>query len=158
MTTIDYAYNRFCIEHFPLPRESNIAHLEARIGVLLPEDFRRYVLEFNGGYFDDPDIVPPSVECPVEALTFISGIGASHIEAELGRPSDLSLFDNNNPPEILPVGTTPLGGLIILSLKPESCGEIWYKQAYGDFYYLADGIENFFDLLHTPPATADTDS
>jgi hypothetical protein len=61
------------------------------------------------------------------------------------------LFDDNDPPKILPIGDTPLGSLIILDTAPgEGCGTIYFKQAFGDFYFLADGIEDFFDLLREP--------
>jgi hypothetical protein len=61
------------------------------------------------------------------------------------------LFDDNDPPKILPIGGTPMGGLIILDTAPgEGRGDIWLKQAFGDFYYLADGIEEFFGLLREP--------
>ncbi len=44
-----------------------------------------------------------------------------------------------------------MGGLIILDTAPgEGRGDIWLKQAFGDFYYLADGIEEFFGLLREP--------
>ena len=80
------------------------------------------------------------------------GIGASHDEADLARPSDLHLFDDNDPPKIMPIGCTPLGSLIILDTAPgEGRGTVYFKQAFGDFYYLADGIEDFFALLREPP-------
>jgi hypothetical protein len=76
------------------------------------------------------------------------GIGACHEEAELGRLSYLCLFDDNDPPKIVPIGCTPMGSWIILDTAPgEGRGAIFFKQAFGDFYYLADGIEEFFGLL-----------
>lgn len=44
-----------------------------------------------------------------------------------------------------------MGGLIILDTVPgEGRGEIYYKQAFGEFYWLAEGIEEFFTLLREP--------
>lgn len=41
-----------------------------------------------------------------------------------------------------------MGGLIILDTAPgEGRGEIYYKQAFGDFYWIAENIEEFFGLL-----------
>jgi hypothetical protein len=152
MTTIEHAYNRFSTERFPLPSEAQLHALEKRIGVTFPEDYRHFVLKYNGGYFSEPEITPVSEECPRDALTFLSGIGASHEESELGRQFYMSLFDDNDPPKIVPIGRTSLGALIILDTAPgESQGEIFLKQAFGGFYYLADGIEEFFGLLQEPP-------
>jgi hypothetical protein len=76
------------------------------------------------------------------------GIGASHPSAELGNPVGIGLFDDNDPPIIVPIGSTPLGGLIILDTAPgDEKGSICLKQAWGDFYYLADNIEDLFALL-----------
>jgi SMI1 / KNR4 family (SUKH-1) len=150
MTTIEYAYNRFCKERFPRPSEEQVSALEQRIGVTLPEDYRQFVLHFNGGYFNERAITPVVEGTPMDALTSLSGIGASHRESELGDPTAIALFDDNDPPKIVPVGDTEMGGLIILVTEPEGRGEIWMKEALGTFYYLADGIAAFFDLLRTP--------
>ena len=151
MTTIEYAYRRFSTKRFPLPSEGQLDDLEQRIKVDFPADYRRFVLELNGGYFNEPEITPVGEGCPPALLTFLSGIGASHWESELGEPGSLVLFDDNDPPKILPIGDTPMGGLIILDTAPgEGRGEVWLKQAFGDFCYLADGIEEFFGLLREP--------
>jgi hypothetical protein len=149
MTTIEDAYRKFSTKRFPLPNREQLDGLEQRIRVAFPEDYRRFILEFNGGYFNDPEI-PPVGESPPSRLACLSGIGASHWEAELGCDVYLSLFDDNDPPRILPIGHAPTGGLIILSTRPESHGAIFFKQAYGDFYHIADGIEEFFGLLREP--------
>jgi hypothetical protein len=148
MISIDYVYQRFCRNRFPLPSEADVRAVETRIKVTLPDDFRQFILEFNGGYFDDPVITPVVESCPDESLSFLCGIRPSHEEAELGREFYLSLFGDNDPPKIVPIGGTPLGSLIILDTAPgEGRGNIYFKQAFGDFYYLADGIEEFFGLL-----------
>ena len=151
MNTIEFAYRRFSRKRFPLPTEAQLQALQQRIKVTFPEDYRRFVLEFNGGYFNEPEITPVSEGCPQDSLTFMCGMGASHDEAELGRPSDLYLFDDNDPPKIVPIGCTPFGSLIILDTAPgEGRGTIYFKQAFGDFFYLAEGIEEFFGLLREP--------
>ena len=148
MNPIELAYARFNCERFPLPTETQVRALEQRIRVELPADYRKFVLEFNGGYFNDPEITPVEDERTQEAISFMSGIGASHDEAELGDPQMISLFDDNDPPKIMPIGGTPFGGLIILDTAPgEGRGNIYLKKARGDFYFLADDIEGFFARL-----------
>jgi hypothetical protein len=148
MTAIEDAYCKFSRVRFPLPTEEQLADLERRIGIVFPDDYRQFILEYNGGYFVEPEITPVGEGCPQDALTYLSGIGASHAYAELGEPSKLGLFDENDPPKIVPIGYTVMGGLIILDTAPgEGRGEIYYKQPFGDFYFLADNIEEFFGLL-----------
>jgi hypothetical protein len=146
--TFEDAYRSFSTERFPLPTEAQLQDLEQRIKVRFPDDYRQFLLHFNGGYFTEPGITPVSEGCPLDGLTFLSGIGASHWEAELGSTRTMLIFDDNDPPKIVPIGDTTMGGLIILDTAPgEGRGEIYYKQAYGGFYYLAANIKEFFGLL-----------
>jgi len=148
MTTIENAYRRFSRVRFPLPTEEQLADLEERINIVFPDDYRQFILNFNGGYFHEPTIASLREGCPQAFLTYLSGIGASNEESELGRSFDLSLFDDNDPPKIVPIGGTPIGGLIVLDTAPgEGRGEIYYKQPFGDFYFLASSIEEFFTVL-----------
>ncbi len=148
LNSIESAYQQFCTVRFPLPTEAEVAALEAKINVRIPDDFRRFLLEYNGGYFSDPVITPTTEGCPEDALIFISGLHPSHREAELGCESDMTLFDDNDPPQIVIIGATPLGSLIVLDVAPgEERGVIYFKQAFGDWYPLADNIEHFFSLL-----------
>jgi hypothetical protein len=150
-TTIEYAYRRFVTERFPLPTEAQVEVLEQRLKVTFRDDYRQFVLEFNGGYLTEPEIEPVGEGCPLDGLTFLCGIRASHPEAELGRAQRLALFDDNDPPKIMVIGETAMGGLIILDTAPgDDQGEIYYKEAFGEFYYIADGIEEFFGLLREP--------
>ncbi len=147
--SIESAYQKFCRERFPLPTESEVAALEAKIKVRFPDDFRKFLLAYNGGYFSDPVITPTTEGCPEDALIFISGLHPSHPEAELGSDVDLEVFEDNDPPQLLPIGATPLGSLILLDVvrDEDGFGNIYFKQAFGDCYYLADNIEHFFSLL-----------
>ena len=78
------------------------------------------------------------------------GIGASHPTAELARENDLALFDNNEPPEIVPIGRSPTGNLLLLITHPDGRGQILLKEAYGGSFFLAEGINEFFELLREP--------
>lgn len=151
MTTIKNVYRRFCAKQFPLPSVTQLAELESRVGVRLPDDYREFVSKFNGGYFKSPEITPVGDDCPLETLQILFGIGASHEEAELGLERRAALFDDNDPPKIIPIGSTGMGGLIILDTAPgDGQGAIFLKKAFGDFYYLTDGIEAFLALLREP--------
>jgi len=148
--TLEEAYRRFSTERFGIPSKEQIGELETRIGVVFPDDYRRFLLEYNGAYFNEPEITPVGEDCPQDALTCLHGMGASHWEAELASDFYLTLFDDNDPPIIVPIGHTGMAGLIILITEAEGRGEIFLKQAFGDFYYLAEGIEEFFELLREP--------
>ncbi len=148
---IETAYRRFCRERFASPSETQVASLERRIGVNFPDDYRQFLLDYNGGYFTEPQIVPPSDECPRDRLTFMHGIGASHPTADLAEASALLLFDDNDPPLVVPIGYTLDGGHDPVVHAPgEATGGVIYKQAFGDCFFLAESIGEFFGLLETP--------
>jgi hypothetical protein len=150
-TTIEYAYNAFCEERFPIPSERQVADLERRMRASFPDDYRDYLLRYNGGLFSEPDIEPPMDTCPADRLTFMSGIGAVLDCAELGNERDMSLFSDNDPIEILPIGYTMMGNLLAVVMLAQDRGAILLKKAFTDeWFVLADGIDEFFSLLHEP--------
>lgn len=153
MTSIEMAYNELIDERFPLPSEKQVADLEARWRIEFPPDYRKFLLQYNGGYFTKPDIIPPYPECPNDRLSNLAGLNATHPYAELGGPSgyDPDLFDDNDPPIILPIGYTVMGNLIYLVTEQLDRGVIGLKKAYtSEYFQLAEGIEGFFGLLRKP--------
>lgn len=148
MNVIEDAYRRFCRRRFPPTSERDVASLEKRLQIRLPDGYRQYLLEFNGGYFDSPVITAVVEGCPEDALELLCGVGDVSNEADLGRELYLTLFDDNFPPKSMVIGCTPMGSLIMLDTAPgEGNGNIYFKQAYGEWYFLAEDIEEFFGLL-----------
>lgn len=151
MFNIYRAYEKFVRIRFPLPTESQVADLERRAKVSFPDDYRRFILQYNGGFFNNPDVIPPDDECPSDRLDFLSGIAATHKCAELCSRSSLALFDDNDPPEVVPIGYTIMGNLLLMITHPEGNGSIMLKKASEESYFhLADGIDEFFGLFRAP--------
>jgi hypothetical protein len=156
MNNILYAYHSFCEERFPVPTADDVSALENRLGISLPLDYREYLLEYNGGIFTEPRIVPPSEDCPLDRLTVMAGVCTPHEFAELCSPGGFTpaIFDDNDPPQILPIGGTMMGNLLYMNVysEDEERGWIGIKLAFSDrCYYLASGIEGFFGLLSESP-------
>lgn len=82
--TIEYAYQRFAIERFPLPTTAELESLERRMKVELPADFRQYLLDYNGGWFDENDIRSVEPDMPQAGLDVMFGLHSSHPYHELG--------------------------------------------------------------------------
>jgi hypothetical protein len=148
VSIIDKAYSAFCKERFPLPSEEQLVALESRIGVPLPTDYRRFILQYNGGWFTEPEIVPLVRDCPLDCLTVMYGLGASDSSAELATAESLALFDDNEPPQVVPIGYTLMGNLLFLVTHPDNNGSIGLKIASSTkSFFLATGIVGFFELL-----------
>jgi SMI1-KNR4 cell-wall len=156
MSIIEAAYKAFCQERFPSPTETRVGEIEKRMGVRFPEDYRVFLLSFNGGYFTEPDIVPPSDDCPEDCLTVLYGIGTSDPSAEVATESSLSTFTDNDPPQVIPIGYTLMGNMLLLTNREGDRGSILLKKAWSqDCFFLADGIESFFGLLRAPTPDAE---
>ena len=152
MELIEYTYRRFIKQQFlPLPTQEQVAALEWRINVRFPDDYRQFLLDYNGGYFTEPEIRLPGGDPLRFALWQLYGIGALHRGAELGNPASLVLFDDNDPPKVLPIGCTGMGSLIVLATRPEDRGTIFLKEAFGGWFFLAEGIAGLFELLREWP-------
>ena len=117
MSNIERVYALYIKERFPLPSERDVVALEKRINVRLPPEYRHFVLNYNGGWLKahrlllPPEIMPDHLDC-------LYGIGADHERAELGKMRDMLLFSDNNPPEVVVVGSTALGNLLVLGVHP----------------------------------------
>lgn len=153
MCAIERAYQSFAVERFALINENAIQALEQRIKVALPDDYREYLLQYNGGNFNEPSFRSPDGEGPSDALTFMHGIGAPMPLFELGREKDLAIWDDNEaffedgkPPEIVPIGYTLCGYFILLVTHPDDFGCILHR-TFEESFFLADGIGEFFELL-----------
>ncbi|HVK13439.1 MAG TPA: SMI1/KNR4 family protein, partial [Gemmataceae bacterium] len=139
----------FEVQRFPLPTEQQLVALEDRLKTRLPDDYRRFILNYNGGLFtaSEPVITPQHDGCPVDRLTGLWGIGASYRHAELG--SDVDIFDDNDPPIIVPVGNTLMGNLLYLvNEDAPDRGSICLKMAFSwTIYVLTKDMDEFFGLL-----------
>ncbi|WP_165226782.1 SMI1/KNR4 family protein [Aquisphaera insulae] len=151
MNVIDAVYDRFCESRFKLPSPLEVAELERSLGADFPKDYREFLLEYNGGTFAEPEIVPPDDECPVDCLTFLCGVGATFDVAELGSTMGLNVFEDNVPCQVLPIGYTLMGNMLLLILRDEDHGCILLKAAWSsECFFLANGIEEFLTLLREP--------
>jgi hypothetical protein len=153
MDPVDEAYQKFCVERFPAVSIEQIQDLEASINVHFADAYRYYLLAYNGGSFTYAKLLFPRERPGNEYLRFMNGIGTSHRATELGRKFDINLFDDNDPPQIVPIGSTWTNGLILLTTygtDDEDDGKIIFKKEFGDFYFLADDIKQFFAGLEVP--------
>lgn len=157
MDVITAAYSSYCVERFTLPSEYEVAGLEARLGILLPPDYRQFILQFNGGVFNEPAIFLPGQRATVDWLTLLAGIHAPQPSLELGgidgEGFTPAIFDGNDPVQILPIGYTLKNGLLWLAVQPggDDFGQLALKPAFSsEAIHIADGIEELFTLLRRP--------
>lgn len=161
MKQIDWVYQQYGERRFPLPSEDDIARLEARLNLRFPPDYRQFLLDYNGGWFGDHELAVPE-DVWNDQIHCLYGIRADHEAGELGQPSDISLFDDNDPPQIVIIGHTSTNQLIVLGVHPETYGQIFFKTYWSraskteqEWFWWADSIEDVFDLISEPHSEED---
>ena len=157
MPTIAEVYEHRCETRFPLPTESEIRLLEWRLKMRFPSHYRDYLLSYNGGFFSNAAIVFPEpitvtwrdgeVTRTENIMDQMWGPHSTHPCAELGKRSDITLFDDNDPIQLLPIGYTNTGNLLLLDMLSGHEGEILIKFCDEGAYPIADNIDEFFDLI-----------
>jgi hypothetical protein len=101
-----------------------IRGFERRNALELPQDYVRFLAQHNGGKpqkpkftFDDEDATPTS-----SRISRLHGIDCQ--EPDLERTFRFFASQNRIPPNHLPVATDPFGNMLLMSLCPETRGEI----------------------------------
>ncbi len=149
--TIGEAYEKYCETRFPPTNEIEVASFEEEIGAALPPHFRDYLLEYNGGYFNELVFIPADDGCPKCWLNAMYGFNAPHDFALFGKQADIWFCDDyvpSRPPELIPIGNTAMNHLILLDLDPapENYGML-YLRTFDESFWLAEDMDEFFELL-----------
>jgi hypothetical protein len=145
LTKVEQFYACWCKERFPLPTESEIDALEDGLQATLPSDYREFLFRFNGGFFRDPDISLHEA-CPDSAISFLHGIQVKYDFAKLG--SDVGLFDDNYPVEILPIGYTPGNNLLCVAMFPDDdFGSVGLRTIQHKVHHVSDTFLEMFELI-----------
>ncbi len=133
-----YVYDQFCIKRLPLPTEREILLLENRLQRNFPDVYREFLLTFNGGRFRDCGITNHQRIVSSYGIEKFLGITNEKSIYELGNPGDYLLFDDNDPPVLLPIATFGDSSFLMIDLddSSEAYGSLVFKKASGDFYSL----------------------
>ena len=101
--------------------ESDIRSLEARLGRSLPADYRRFLLETNGGV-----PVPRDIETPGAAQQWSINVllGLSRMIASSNIASVLDDICDTVPPGYLPVAVGDGGEIILLAIDGANVGSV----------------------------------
>lgn len=143
MNIIDAYHEEFLRSRFPLPTEGQVQELENNLGATLPDSYRKFLLTYNGAYFDRIS-VKDNDNNEIDGLDVLYGINSTHPSAELGRDADV--FDDNDPVVLLPIGYGACGVLFCMYVDFEDGrGEVIAKKPFQDNYvFFENDIFAFF--------------
>jgi hypothetical protein len=137
--------------------ESDVAELERQIGHSLPDDYRRFLLEVNGGRLASKNTV--HTDGVVNVLLSLGNEGDPVADLLTGVTQMRQLLAS---PDLLPIGWDDGGGPILLALAGEHRGEVWLEDTNDppedenrrvewferrDMKKLADSFEEFMRSL-----------
>jgi hypothetical protein len=104
---------------FGVLQVSELNEFENENNVTLPEDYRHFLLEFNGG-----EPVLSRNEDIGTVVNYFLGMPNGEHYASLYKHIDM--FKERLPLSTFPIATDPFGNLFIMSLHPESHGHIYF--------------------------------
>lgn len=132
--------------------ESGIADFEVKFSILLPTDYKDFLLEHNGGC---PK--PNTNRFPETDVQWIYGIHQYDYWANLIEHIDM--FKERIPSDTIPIANDSGGNLFLLSLRNDSKGEVWFwnheeeAEENGHEYLenitkVSDSFNSFIDNLY----------
>lgn len=89
--------------------------LEDEVGLHLPDEYRRYLLQQDGGRLENNS----------QAIKSFFGLGAD-VPEHRSMWAKLETYHDRLPPWLLPVASDAFGNLLAISLRPGDLGSIWF--------------------------------
>ena len=144
---------RYLDNRGPRLRENDLDDFEKDANIILPAEYRSFLLRHNGG-LPSPDVidVKGAPGSPTDVQVFFG----------IGRPvesSDLQwnrrTFVERLPSKWLPIARDSGGNLFCLSVSGPDAGSAMYvdlDQALPGFYFVARSVDEFLDKLRTSAA------
>lgn len=129
-----------------------LGEFEAKYSLKLPDDYRTFLLDHNGGK-PKPNIN----KNPETDIQWIYGI--HHAEYWASLEEHIATYENRIPSKTVPIANDSLGNLFLLSLREETYGEIWFwdhenesdtsgKEYYDNIEVSASSFKDFLTNLY----------
>lgn len=125
------------IDSWPAVTENDLRAFEEFLEVSLPDDYRRFLLQHNGGHFADEVVFEANkgdrdlyIWAPVEHFHALSAL---HKYCDLRWNYDTFVATGRIPISCLPIGSS-VGGEICLVVSGEYRGEVWGHQRDNEPY------------------------
>jgi hypothetical protein len=131
-----------------------IQAIEEQIGFELPDDYRRFLAEVNGGRPQPREFEGPNGNGSVMHFFFTADPAAPYYVIT----SEIEMYEDRIPKGLLPIGGDPFGNLVLLDLGARSVGSVYFweheeENMEGDPYwdnisFIAPSFTEFIGSLH----------
>jgi hypothetical protein len=139
----------------PPTDEVRVVALEARLGARLPDEYRRFLLEFNGGR--------PSPACFKFALrtgpytdSLVDNFLSANTTDEMSIDNVLGWLMGRKPPALLPIATDPGANYVMLGIHGDVRGKVYFwdhdnepqdEQDWSNIDLITDSFDAFMSGL-----------
>ena len=132
--------------------------MEAELGISLPEQYREFLLNHNGGY-PEPDAFPIHGNASDEH-GLVHYFLSIHEGDVYNLMSYVRRFEGRVPEDLLPIALDPGGDLIVLSILGANRGKVYFWEheeeaqegetpGYENVYFVASSFYEFLNSLST---------
>jgi cell wall assembly regulator SMI1 len=132
-----------------------IENFEATIGKTLPNDYKTFLLTFNGGEPEDNEFSVPKAKTGSNVRVFY-GLTDKHGEGDLFHEHEVLI--ERVPAGILPIGGDSCGNCICLSLRSDTFGQVFFwdheleadegkPATFSNLFLVGDSFDNFLARL-----------
>lgn len=137
----------------PPTSPARIDDFEKENGIRLPDSYRRFLLDHNGGA-----PLPDRIRVPGWPGGFTGFNTFFGIDGDDDLQDNLDAYEDRIPPGFVPIGDDPGGGLFCLALSGPHEGEIYFwdhedeldeegdsKQDMSNMYRVAEGMDDLLE-------------
>jgi len=139
--------------------EDDLREFETQLGVVLPHNYKAFLLRFNGG-LPSPDafMIVGMHRNPYGIIQEFFGIDYPADSSNLDW--NYKIFSTDSPTNLFPIASTPSGDGICISISGSDTGAVYlwdyYKAprdpaSYDGVYFLAQTVDDFLRGLFTAP-------
>ena len=129
--------------------EAEVAQVESELGVKLPEQYRRFLLQYNGGSPQPPAFrygTGPYADSQVQSFNCILPGDYTDLRKQA------QVFKGRVPDTLLPIGADPFGNVIAIGVRSDELGKVFFwDHETSDVHPVAPGFNAFLDSLEPEP-------
>lgn len=136
---------------------ADMERVEKRLGTRFPEDYRKFLLKFNGGH-PEPCSFRFKGADGFENESLIGRFYAIHDEKDDNFETTHTFFKNNGriPPNVAPIAYDPFGNRVCISLSGPDRGTVYFwdheleleRPGYQNLAFVAKNFTEFILMLH----------
>jgi hypothetical protein len=146
--------------------EEHVIHFEQQIGARLPEEYRQFLIRYNGGQFEKKDIRFFNHFTETKQFADLNCLHGISSENNKMMGVVLQSSSSRQPPQVIVIGNNSGTGLFCLAVRGENYGKIYFWDAqiiYGyieeeeeaseaerdmnNVFWLADSFHEFIEKL-----------